>query len=109
MLQLQASQCRDVVVRIAFADPASVPATVRFEHAARPSAPFEPLGEVRLQARSLQQPRHLFRLCRGGPVQRCLRITLLGHLSEQSNSGKLGIRSLLDGASAAGRPCGYVG
>lgn len=87
LLQLRARECREVVVRISFGDPGSVPARVRFDHAVRPTAPFEPLGEVALQPKSLSQLRHLFRLCRGGAVQRCLRITLLGHLASEDNSG----------------------
>ncbi len=55
--------CRsaDVTLRITFADAASVPRLVRLEHAPTPTAAFERLGDIRLQAKSLTQLKHLFR------------------------------------------------
>ena len=121
----------DVTLRITFADAASVPFTVRLEHAPTPTAAFERLGDIRLQAKSLTQLKHLFRwagrhscisgrhraacmscswagrcclcqrtvptLCprpcclrrlgKSLEVQRCLRITLLGHMAEEDSGG----------------------
>ena len=71
------------MVRITFADGASVPRGVRFEHARSPTAAFQRLGEVGLQAKSLKRLRHLFRLGASTEVQRCFRITLVGHLAEE--------------------------
>ena len=51
----------DVTLRITFADAPSVPRIVRLEHAPTPTAAFERLGDIRLQAKSLTQLKHLFR------------------------------------------------
>ena len=84
-LMLKYRRQSDLVIRIAFADSATVPKSIKFSHAPSASSAFESLGEVKLRDRSLQQLRHLFRL--GGPtgVQRYVRLELKGHLS--SNTG----------------------
>lgn len=45
------------VLQVAFADEACMPKHARFAHAAAPINAFEPLGEIRLQARMLPEAR----------------------------------------------------
>lgn len=66
---------------MAFLDNTSVPKVIKFSHAPTPTAPFEPLGEVKLRPQSTQL-RHLFRLGGEAGVQRCLRIEMMGYLSK---------------------------
>ena len=42
------------MLQVAFADEACMPKHARFAHAAAPINAFEPLGEIRLQARILE-------------------------------------------------------
>lgn len=86
MLQLMGRHHEDVTVRLTFADASSVPAIVRFEHAPKPTAAFELLGEVRLHERSLRQLKHMFRLGSSGLVERCMRVSCIGHIATE-NSG----------------------
>jgi hypothetical protein len=107
VLQLRAPRHADLVVRVTFADPASVPAAVRFEHAAAHAAPFAAVGEVRLHAKSMQQLKHVFRLGPASAVDRCLRLTFLGHIARQ-HSGVHQVSHLLVSGQrvAAGGPSG---
>ena len=83
MLQLNAKKHRDVTIRITFTDAATVPALLCFEHAPTPTAAFVLLGQVPLQAKSMKQLRHVFRLGDTTVVDKYLRITALGHISKQ--------------------------
>lgn len=74
ILNLWGRRTPDVTLRITFADAASVPRLVRLEHAPTPTAAFERLGDIKLQAKSLTQLKHLFRCgaaaggCRTAPA-----------------------------------------
>ena len=84
MLQLKSHKYRDVTVRIAFAESDAVPSLVCFDHAPKPTAAFTSLGQVPLQAKSMKQLKHVFRLGSDVKVDRCLRITCLGNVSEKN-------------------------
>lgn len=94
MLQLGAKRYRDVAIRITFADAITVPALLCFEHAPTPTAPFVLLGQVPLQPKSTKQLKHVFRLGVDTIVEKCLRITCLGHIAKK-HSGVHSVSHLL--------------
>ncbi len=94
MLQLGAKTYRDVAIRITFADAITVPALLCFEHAPTPTAPFVLLGQVPLQPKSTKQLKHVFRLGVDTTVEKCLRITCLGHIAK-NHSGVHSVSHLL--------------
>lgn len=79
-LLLASESNRDVAIHITFTEASTVPASISFEHATSPTAPFSLLGKVDLEEKSTTQLKHVFRLGEDIHVGRCLRITCLGHV-----------------------------
>lgn len=122
MLQLREGRYRDVTLRITFSEAATVPARLCLEHAPTPTAAFAPLGVVPLQAKSMKQLKHVFRLGPDTIVQKCLRISCLGHIAKDHScvhsvsyllitgepapviEHKMAPSSVVSTASAAGAP-----
>eukprot|EP00889_Picochlorum_renovo_P002859 jgi/Picre1/29889/NNA_005270.t1 len=81
-LKLHWKRSNNVTIRITFAEGDCVPAGLLFEHAPKATAAFKALGKVSLQKKSLKQLKHVFHLGQDVLVDRFLRISCMGHISD---------------------------
>lgn len=81
-LKLHWNRSNNVTIRITFAEGDCVPAGLLFEHAPKATAAFKALGKVSLQKKSLKQLKHVFHLGQDVLVDRFLRISCMGHISD---------------------------
>lgn len=102
-LKLNWKSSNNVTIRITFAEGDCVPAGLLFEHAPKATAAFKALGKVSLQKKSLKQLKHVFHLGQNVVVDRFLRISCMGHISDAQTQKYHAVSYLLISGERASR------
>jgi hypothetical protein len=80
-------------MQLAFTDDDSMPGTVRFEHGQTTSGPFKLLGDVPMLVSTPAKTKIAFNIGGSGTaVQQYLRVTLIGHTSDEPSGRQSALR-----------------